>query len=379
MIPVLQRNGNPAAEACVGEAIRDLIQKFPLAGLSIAGRSISVQSSKHTPMWSTNGVVINFNPEYVVGSGFGTRTFDLLHEWFHVFGNHIARRGERDVSRWNWSTDCAVIYQVCTILDLPAPTDGIFVPTWTHGLSAEQIYDNIPVNFITALQRYKAECCSAEPGTAAEQQDFHEAFQQDLSSAAVFTAQLQRQLPETIQSRLDAVLRGTLPWARLLRGTVQAQLGSGRSTWVPPRRKLLPHVVLPSTRALKTKKLALLVDVSASMDKATMDAVISNIGPAAARATSTVVVTFDEVVREVVEVKNPRDVLSRVKFLSGNHSRTDSRGAFEVARRAAARSTACFTDGLIVLPEVQWPTTFVVPQGMKPLPWGRTITMEVHW
>jgi len=137
--------------------------------------------------------------------------------------------------------------------------------------------------------------------------------------------------------------------------------------------------MLPSTTSLKMKKLAILVDVSASMTKNIMDAVIANIGPAAARATSTVVVTFDEVVREVIETKQPKEVLRRVKFLSGDHSRTDSRGAFEVARRYAARATVCFTDGLIILPEVQWPTTFVVPQGMKPLPWGKTIVMEVNW
>ncbi len=373
---MLRRSTHAAADGAASDAICKLIMAFPLAGLSIAGRSITVTASQHPKMWESTEKEIFYNPEYLAGPGFQYRVFDLLHEWFHIFGNHLGRRGGREDGRWGWAIDCAVINAAQDALDQDPPADGIQPPSWTRGLSAEVIYERAEASEV----RPHRGCCAATPMGEKESEEFRTNFRDDLIQAQMFVEQLKLPLTDSVRERLIAVIRGALPWGRILRGTIQADLGVQYETWSPPRRKYLPHYVLPSIRSLKERCLVILVDVSGSMTPELMSKVAANIAPAAARATKVVIVCFDAVVREVVVTRDTRNVLSRIKFKTGAHSNTDSREAFAVAMRENPSALVCITDGIITLPEVPLPKTlFVLPEGFPAMPWGKTIFMEASW
>ncbi len=92
------------------------------------------------------------------------------------------------------------------------------------------------------------------------------------------------------------------------------------------------------------------------------------------------IITFDEVVREHYRTKSPRQIFSKVKFLSGAHSMTSAIVAFELAVKANPSAICCLTDGYIDLPETPAKnTTFVIPEGGKKQPWGKHYIMEHPW
>jgi len=124
----------------------------------------------------------------------------------------------------------------------------------------------------------------------------------------------------------------------------------------------------------------LLIDVSASVGPTLMSTFKSNVVPAAMRAHETIIVTFDAVVREVVRTKHPKRALDQVQFLTGSHSHTSVREAFELVEKFQPKALVCLTDGHVYLPEKPYPQTiWVIPQNGKKQPWGRNFVMDVSW
>ncbi len=122
------------------------------------------------------------------------------------------------------------------------------------------------------------------------------------------------------------------------------------------------------------------VDVSASVGETLMNKFIANVMPAACRAETTHVITFDEVVREHVATRNPRSILSQVRFESGAHRYTDIRPVFKLVDEIKPTAIAALTDAWVTYPETPYPQTlWAVPVNGGTPPWGKVFEMQVSW
>lgn len=389
------------------KAASALVIRLPFFGYLLFGSSVRVVGDMR-PTMATDGVKIYCGIHFVAGETVDIVTFGLLHELLHVYFNHHARRGNRDPKIFNIACDIYVNGMCSTLLGdsqpWPVPDRFIQPQSWATGKTVEEIYDII----------YKQE--QSSPGTAAKylpedseaddevssgqdmidpppasgedegegaqgDPEWQDVFREDVARAKALAEKspTHRPLSDVVISRMDKIMKPTLPWGSLLRGDISSDLGWDEVSYAPPKMKYYP-IILPQTRQLKERVLVILVDVSASCTDELIRIFITNVQAAAFRATKIVIVTFDQIVREHYVTTRPRDIFTKVKFASGAHSRTSAVEAFEIARKANPSAVVCLTDGYIDLPDFTIRnTTFVIPTGGQKPPWGKTYVMEHPW
>jgi predicted metal-dependent peptidase len=371
------------------EGVRELTLTFMLAGFSLLGEAISMVEDTSIPTLATDGRKIYCAPAWLRSvrerRGIGYVAFDILHEWLHVFMNHVARRGERDPKVWNIAADMVVVRECSQVLNLAPPDDGVVPPSWSYGRSAEEIYDelmrdpqSIPPNFQPDFKYGEAEGYSAQEETA-----FHGKFIEELQQAQMIAEKVmgsESHSDALIRSRMQELTKGTLPWQLLLRGDLISQMGQDHATYARPNRRYYPRIILPTFRSYKERVLLVGVDVSASVGDGLLREFIANVTPAAARAEETVIVSFDAVVREKVRTRHPATALRSVKFLQGMHGGTSTKDLFDVVDRVNPTAVVILTDGWIHIPETPYPRTlWVLPENGREQPWGRNYKMRVSW
>jgi predicted metal-dependent peptidase len=419
------------ALAIVCEGIQELTLTFMLAGLSILGEAVEVIEDPRIKTLATDGRKIYYGPHWVRSvmerRGIEYVMYDMLHEWLHVFMNHVARRGDRDGHRWNIACDIFVV-QECSLLlsrpgrNLPPPNDGVIPPTWAKGLSVEEIYDRLPASPPSASAPSAASESGAEAGapsaasgsdaeagapsasntggeiqsstdflyeraasySASEEDQFFTKFVEELQQAQAIVSEVRMGTSDeaggNVSSRMQELTKGALPWSTLLRGDLLAAMGQDYTTYARPRKQYYPHIILPTHRSYRERVLFIAVDVSASVGDRLLQKFITNVAPAAARAAKAVVVTFDAIVREEVHTRHPARLLRQLKFLQGNHAGTSVQPVFDVVDRVNPTAIVVLTDGYIFLPKEKYPSTlWVLPENGQEQPWGRNYKMRVSW
>lgn len=379
------------------EALRDLLILVPLAGFSLLGESITILEDSSIGTLRTDGRKIWYSPKWMRAKDLKNRIWDILHEWLHIFLNHCARCGDRDQERWNIAVDIVVLRECSKLLGngFSVPEDGVQIPAWAGEKTAEEIYD---------LLKEKSARIGTLPGLPSagdllfdeaseyskeEEEEFFYGFREELAQAkAVMEKANPASIPDSIRSRLDEILKDTIDWGRLINGDLLAEFGGPIPTFSPPNRRLLgwfrtntgAPLILPSFRSTKEKTLMLGVDVSTSMGPTLMNRVISNVMPAACRAATTHVVTFDQTIREHVRTTNPRRILEQVKFESGSHAYTDVRPVFDLVDKIRPTALTILTDAFLEYPEQRYDQTlWVTPMNAGTPPWGRVYTMKESW
>lgn len=373
------------------DIVNSTLLQFPLAGLTIHGRSVYVRVDAKAPAPGAAGIGgFIIRPAELMSWKEDELVFLVLHEWSHVFGNHAARLGSRDPEIWNVACDYRVNADCLVILNMQkVPRGGLEPPDWVKDLTPEAIYDQLmkqssyPPQKAGALGQGDLVDEDMSDPEFDSPGDMKDAFAEELCAAQVSMQATGRDLKEFgdyVAQRVAEIKKGTIPWGRLLLGDVVGHLNGTYATYAPPRRKSWPHLILPSYHDRTERELALLIDVSASAGEAVLAAFTSNVSAAAARAKRTTVITFDQVIREHFTCRDPRDALSKLKLKTGAHSYTDARAAFEEARKLNPSATVCLTDGYIELPKVPVKrTVFAVPRGGATPPWGKTYIMDIAW
>ncbi len=407
-------------------AIHELLIRFPLAGLSCLGGAVVIVEALNIKTLETDGREIRYSPVWIRNITKRARILDILHEWLHVFFNHVIRCSDRDPRVWNIACDIIVVREACDILTKESgevwspPEDGVIPPEWAKGMTAEQIYDTLMkdrslIKTVKKPKRKDAGSPTTGPFTATvpdtsgdddeilnskdfdyasakekadkpeDEDQFYRSFSEELAQAALILSHTKQKtvtdlFGPVIGSRLDVVLRGKLPWGRLLKGDLVQKFGSDFASFAPPSRKHWPDVILPSLKARMEKILILAIDDSASVGERVHREFVANVMPAAMRAEKTIVITFDQVVREEIHIKNPKSILTQVKFLTGGHSYTSVKGVFEIVDRIKPTAIAVETDGYVELPDKSYPNTlWCIPRNGKPQPWGRNYIMDISW
>jgi predicted metal-dependent peptidase len=403
----------------MAKAASALVIRLPFFGYLLFGSGVKVVGDPTIETLATDGLKVYCGIEFVKTETIDITTFGLLHELIHVYFNHHGRREKRDPRTWNIAADIFT-NGLCSellgeevngkLVRWAVPSEFIQWQSWADGLTVEQIYEAIKKqdeespghsqqylpkkadgtpsdkeigNGQDMIEPTKPEMGSGdgEEDDPQNDQGFQDVFREDISRANALAEQspLHKPLPTAVKSRMDKIMKPTLPWGALLRGNLSDALGWDEASYCPPKMKYYP-IILPQTRSVKERKLVLGVDVSASVTDALIKIFITNVQAAAYRATEIIIVTFDAVVREVHRTKMPREIYNHVKFVSGAHSHTSAIDFFEIAAKERPSAICVLTDGHIYLPPAPVRnTTFVIPTGGKVLPWGKTFTMEHPW
>lgn len=398
------------------EALRrslfDLVIFAPLAGLTILGEAIHVREDLAAETMETDGVSIFYNPEWVRKKGRKSCTFDLLHEWLHIFGNHPRRCGARDPKTWNYACDVRVAHDALAILQKAVggwvlEKDHVPALPWAETMTVEEIYDELLKRKQTkklspALTGKKDEEAPEKSDangvpldykpdmrkpnqTPADEERFLHALQGGLMKAKVAIesakkGSLKELYGPSIEQRFTQIQQGGIPWGRILQGRIVEGLGRETASWTPPSFRLGPTLPMPSSRSSRKRELVLAIDVSASIDAVLLNIFASNVVPAACRARKVTIITFDAVIREVIETTNPGEILRLLKFTTGAHSHTSTVPVFEMIEERQPDSAAFLTDGIVQLPTKPWhETIWVIPEGGPTMSWGRTVHMQLSW
>jgi len=391
----------------IAKAASSLVIRLPFFGYLLFGTGVRVTGDK-LPTMATDGVRILCGITFVLRESIDVVMFGLLHELVHVYFAHHSRRGARDARLWNIAADIYVNGLCAELLSSngkawKVPEEFIQPQGWAEGMTVEEIYDalsrqeaqnqgaanqylpqNAPDN--SEISNGSDMIEPAEGGSAGEQDlqssgEWQDSFREDISRAKALAenSPMHKPLPGAVITRMDKIMKASMPWGSLLRGSLADSLGWDEATYAPPKMKYYP-IILPQTRQLKERVLLLGVDVSASVTQELIRIFIANVQSAAARATKTIIVTFDQVVREQYETTRPRDIFSHVKFNSDAHSYTSAMGVFEIADKVKPSAICILTDGYIEHPDKPYKNTvFVIPEGGNRLPWGRVYTMEHPW
>ncbi len=440
MIVDEKRVTDPGALALVRAAIADIMLRLPLIGLTYHGRAILVIERLDIETMCTDGRHVWYSPKWVRSQALEWNVFDLVHEWLHVFGNDVRRSAGRVRPVWQTAIDMHVVREASVLLKHPWPKNGVIPAPWSGDLSKEAIYERLLKIREDAQRKRKEEQekAAAEaaasplppaptpaptPGANADEDEneggdditsgpvpehlggdleldsphepeedahdaaeFYQQFSDDLQQAVTAIHQVTKKSIKDlygpgIESRLQTITRGTLPWGRLVRGRLLDQLGGQTESWHPPKLKYWPHAVLPNFRSLREPVLVIGIDVSASVSQHYLNEFIANVAPAAARAKKVVVVVFDSKVREVHITKRPSLIMRDIKFLMGDHNYTDASGVFDIADEHKASAIVVETDGHVRLPTREYPeTTWILNPGSQvKMPWGQTHVMEASW
>lgn len=208
----------------------------------------------------------------------------LLHETLHLALDVFGRRGSRLPLRWNVAHDHAVNWLIEQsaadaglprgFLAWPKTFPPLMDPAY-RGLSAEEIYDRLPASFEAGLSRDLD-----FEGSEASLRELRERWRANLVGAA---EELLRHggfgdLPAWAQRLLGPLLRPELPWQTLLAQKVHGHLAGRRRTFHRPgRRSAAVGALLPGAQP-DTGLAGVFVDVSGSVDPATLQAFLGELG-----------------------------------------------------------------------------------------------------
>ncbi len=123
----------------IKQAIQAVSDKEPLFS-SLMYALKPVESTQH-PTLGTDGEYLYYNPDFLSKLTDEEASAVVLHETLHCAYEHIWRRENRDMYKWNVATDYAINIMVNEVFRLPP---GTLLDMKYFGMSAEEIYNTLP-------------------------------------------------------------------------------------------------------------------------------------------------------------------------------------------------------------------------------------------
>jgi hypothetical protein len=119
-------------------------------GQLLSNLDIYGSSDPNYPTMCTNGLNIQYHPDFVLGQSDAAIRFVLCHEILHCVGEHMSRRGNRNPKLWNYATDYAINPILNAESDAnfawPKNPDGSRMGLYEEkyeGMRAEDIYEDL--------------------------------------------------------------------------------------------------------------------------------------------------------------------------------------------------------------------------------------------
>jgi predicted metal-dependent peptidase len=217
----------------------------------------------------TDGVTLQYNPEFVCGLSPDERLGVLVHEVMHNALAHPHRRGSREPPRWNLACDLAVNPLLIEAgFTLPGsrvmPGEGQYSHL-ANGCSAEEYY--------AQLDEPPSPDSSQDPGGCGGIRDpephdgnSESECQQALVQARE-AARTRGELPEGLARLIEEVVHPPTDWRTLLREFLSSHARNDYS-WLRPNRRFLPQgLYLPGLHSEELGEVVIAVDTSGSVNE----------------------------------------------------------------------------------------------------------------
>lgn len=335
-----------------------------------------------------DGYTMYINPKFWMKISHEMRVTLLAHETGHVVREHMARRGNRDKTIYNyagdyvinqelkdagyapikWTLDCGRDTQwlqddrfadmsterVYDILfsELPPPPppsaggsgapspSGEGEPGDGDGKGAGSDDGDENAHWLDIVEPSKD--ASGNPVSPAEVAEHIKEIIVAAATASVMNGQ-PGSIPGEVQMYLDSLLKPKLPMSTYLRRFFTA-LQKNDYTWQRPNRRFMPAVYLPSMRSEALCEIAFAYDMSGSVKDSDikryvseMVGVMRNLKP-----TKLTLILFDTDIRSVTEIRSVQDLIN-VKLIG--RGGTDIHPLMEWADKNKPAALCVFTDG----------------------------------
>jgi len=191
------------------------------------------------------------------------------------------------------------------------------------------------------------------------------------SVLAAISQRLAGRVPVGVARLLQKLVRGRIPWQRILRRFVaEVQQGMDEPSWSSYDKKRQSEILLPGLIERGIDELIIAIDTSGSITQRELQMFLSEVGRLLATYTFQVrVYTVDADVQERVTVKNPRELVHRIKLKGGGG--TNFTSLFQEVRQCKAM--IFFTDGYATYPPTspRYPVLWVLTKDHRRPPFGR--------
>lgn len=249
-----------------------LISAQPFTARLLMQLSVIPVVDDRLPTACTDGQSIFVNASFMSQRSADDRRFILAHEVWHCALGHHRRQLGRELERWNHACD----YEVNALLEQDlghCPRDALCDSRYKDQ-SAEQIYVQLNKRETpegNTLDEHDAQALLGRTGQVMDP-DFAprqvtpenaNAWQRRLIATAQQHNRYQGSLPGHLNTLVERLREGTMPWQQVLAKHLYQPPGGSRQ-WLPPsRRHLSRGLYLPSHRT-RTLKIAVALDGSGS-------------------------------------------------------------------------------------------------------------------
>ena len=356
------------------------------------------------PTTSTDARSFYYNPEYIAALSMEQAQFVLANQALHCALLHFARRGHRNLFRWNIACDHAI--NPLLVKDGLLPPPGTVVLDSFAGMTAEEIYPSIAENNSDEPMEQpkhdgdgsgdkKEESDSGDapdedasggeaaygagppkPLTAAEQDSLATQWQQRLAGAAQ-QAQQAGKLGGLLGRMVGELMQPKLPWRLLLARYLTQYARDDYSYMRPSRRE--GEMILPSLRSSQADMMVVL-DTSGSVSAAEIDEFISEINAIKGQMRARVLLHAcdSELAIDGPWLFEPWDEFKVPEKIAGGGG-TDFRPVFDWITQQVREPDLLlyFTDAMGEFPKIEatFPVIWLV-KGKATVPWGQRIQLN---
>lgn len=225
---------------------------------------------------ATDGETFFYNVFFVLEQTMDELKFVLCHEVGHCMFQHMFRRGERDMRRWNQAGDEIINDLLVKESIGKMPAGGLLTPglVAAGGGTTEGVYDLLPEQKGGGGgggdHGDPMDECRDAPGDPAQREQAEQEMKVRVAQAAQ-AAKMMGKLSDGVKRLVDAALRPKVSWADVMRRfwTVRAR---SETSWAKPKRRWLGEdLYLPSLAGEKLGVMVMFIDCSGSIGQRELD------------------------------------------------------------------------------------------------------------
>lgn len=336
--------------------------------------------TRSLPTAGTDGRAYYYNPDFVRGLTKDQVVGLMVHEAEHNIFKHFARRGARDIEKFNIANDFVINSDVLK-MGLKLPPNGCIDEDGKYdGMSSEQVYAQLPDDI---AQKMRAKFgnpggesgeedmtggvgdmwgCVFEPknedGSALSKSEMQkievQADQALIQSVQQAESSVPGSVPGHIKEMVDEMVRPKVDWRRRLRRVATQGRDPSDFSYRVPSRSVFAATGCISPTIIKDAvgKMVFFLDTSGSMSNDEFKAAVGSLNEITSdlRPELVIIIHFDTQVHKVEEFTAGNVV---TKLEPTGRGGTCIRSAFEYADRKYDNivNSVVFTDGYLSCPE----------------------------
>jgi len=296
------------------------------------------------PTASTDGVLVQYNPEFILGLTPDERVFLVLHETLHVAYDHIGRLDSYQPEKWNKACDYVINAQLID-RNFKMPKGGLYDKAFA-GMSANQVYALLP-DSDGGGGKGSPQCPWDDLGEPAEKDSYKRSeLIKDMVVAAATQAKMANDsgsIPADIAKLVDSILNPVVPWNVVL-ARFMSEINKDDYSWKKPNRRFMPNHYLPSLHSEALERIDFAIDVSGSINEKQFNQFVGELYFVIRKykPKKLGIMQFDHKVQSSNVLSNPRQLLS-LPFKGGGGTYLEP--VMQEFLKSPAKTLIVLTDG----------------------------------